>query len=169
MEALLSAMSTIVKEGNFPCMPYVAYAYMRNMDFRKHVPEQGEIVLEEQPWVLPDFSLADFYIVPKDFLTAAFAFLGSIPQCKQSVQSLQSAPSTMDLQRSMAPDRHSAFLIRLQSWLAMGRTTLNYTDLAQWDRMALSVPFWKDADFCKQEMHFADENTNMVCLGIISA
>ena len=118
MEALLSAMSGLAVDGAFPCMPYVAYASMRNMDFRRHVPEQGEVVIESQSWVLPDFTLADFYTVPKDFCAAAFVFLGSIPQCKQSVLSLQSVPSTTDLQRSMAPDRHTAFLTKLAAWLA---------------------------------------------------
>ena len=178
MEALLVAMSGLAVDGSFPCMPYVAYASMRNMDFRRHVPEQGEVVIESQSWVLPDFTLADFYTVPKDFLAAAFVFLGSIPQCKQSVLSLQSVPSTSDLQRSMAPDRHSAFLTKLAAWLATGRSTVRYTDLSQWDRMALSVPFWKDPDFCQQEMAFMDSGSkngsnmtdaNMVPMGIINA
>ena len=162
MEALLSAMSSLSREGPFPCMPFVAYATMRNMDFLKHEPAQGEVIIEAQKWVLPDFSMFDFYQVPKDFLTAAFVFLGSIPECKLSVQSLRSAPTTMELQRSMAPDRHTQFLLRLQGWLAAGRTTVRHTDLSQWDRMALSVPFWKDPDFCQQEMHFQTDNTNMV-------
>ena len=162
MEALLSAMSGLAVDGAFPCMPYVAYASMKHIDFVRHVPEQGEVVIESQSWVLPDFTLADFYTVPKDFLAAAFVFLGSIPQCKQSVLSLQSVPSTTDLQRSMAPDRHAVFLTKLAAWLASGRSTVRYTDLSQWDRMALSVPFWKDPDFCQQEMDFVDTNVNMV-------
>ena len=173
MEALLSAMSGLATEGAFPCMPYVAYASMKHIDFRRHVPEQGEVVIESQSWVLPDFSLADFYTVPKDFCAAAFVFLGSIPQCKQSVLSLQSVPSTTDLQRSMAPDRHAAFLTKLAAWLAAGRSTVKYTDLAQWDRMALSVPFWKDPDFCQQEMAFMDSGSstgsNTAPMGIINA
>ena len=169
MEALLSAMSAISRDGIFPCMPYVAYAYMKNIDFRRHVPQQGETVIEAQQWVLPAFSVADFYTVPKDFISAAFEFLGSLPQCRQSVQSLRSAPTTMEIQRSMAPDRHAAFLIRLQGWLASGRTTVAFNELSRWDRIGLSVPFWQDPEFCQQEMRFVDNNTNLVHPGITNA
>ena len=165
MEALLSAMSSLSRECTFPCMPFVAYAVMKGMDFLRHTPEKGEVIMEAQRWVLPDFSMCDFYMVPRDFLTASFVFLGSIPECKvavQSLQSAQSAPSMMELQRRMAPDRHTQFLLQLQGWLAAGRTTVRHTDLSQWDRMGLSVPFWKDPDFCQQEMHFQTDNTNMV-------
>ena len=169
MEALVSAMSSISRDGIFPCMPYVAYACMKKIDFRRHEPQQGEIVIDSQQWVLPIFSVADFYNVPKDFIAAAFEFLGSLPQCRQSVLSLRSAPSTTEIQRSMAPDRRAVFLIRLQAWLASGRTTVAYNELSEWDRMALSVPFWKDSDFCQLEMRFVDDNTNMVHPGITNA
>ena len=162
MESMLSVMQSIMREQTFPCLPFVAYAYMKNMDFNRHVPEAGEVLLEQQDWAIPDFAASDFYVVPRDFIAAAFEFLGSIPQCRQSVQSLQSVPSTSAVQRALAPDRHSAFLLRFQAWLAAGRSSINYSALANWDRLALTVPFWKDAEFCQAEMHFVDDNTNMV-------
>ena len=171
MEALLSAMSSISRGGLFPCMPYVAYAYMKNIDFRRHVPEQGEIVIEAQQWVIPVLSRADFYTVPKDFISAAFEFLGSLPECRVSVQSLRSTPTATEIQRVMAPDRHAAFLMKLQAWLASGRTTVAYNDLSAWDRVSESTAFWKDPDFCQQEMYFADdsESANTVHPGIANA
>ena len=169
MEALLSAMSSISRGGLFPCMPYVAYAYIKKMDFQRHVPQQGEIIIEAQQWVIPVFSSADFYTVPKDFISAAFEFLGSLPECRVSVQSLRSTPTATEIQRVMAPDRHAAFLQRLHGWLATGRTTVAYNDLASWNRMALSTPFWNDPDFCQQEFYFGEDNVNMVHPGITNA
>ena len=93
---------------------------------------------------------------------AAFTFLGSIPECREQVQSLQSAPSTEEMQRRLAPDPQSQFLSRLRTWLATGRTSINYEELAKWDRMSLCNPFWKDMDFCKHSMRFMDEGANTV-------
>ena len=169
MEALLSGMSSIARDGTFPCMPYVAYAYIKNMDFTRHVPQQGEIIIEAQQWVIPVFSSADFYSVPKDFIASAFEFLGSIPECRQSVQSLRATPTMTEIQRFMAPDKHAVFLMRFQAWLASGRTTVAYNDLAAWDRIALSTPFWKDPDFCQHEMYFGENGVNMVHPGITNA
>ena len=166
MEALLSLLASMQSQGTFPCMPFVAWAYMKNMNFNKYEPERGEVMINQRPWALPDFTQVDFYAVPSDFIAAAFIFLGSIPQCAESVRPLQSAPSMEAIQQRMAPDHRAQFLTRLAAWLAGGRTTVACADLASWDRMALTVPFWKDADFCQHDMQFVDQNANMVRLGI---
>ena len=165
MEALLSAMSSLSQGSTFPCMPFVAYAIMKKMHFVRHLPEQGEVILEHQKWVVPDFTGHDFYQVPKDFLTASFVFLGSIPECKVAVQSLrsvQSAPSTMVLQQRMAPDQHTKFLQDFGQWLSAGRSSTPTANLQKWNRMAHCMPFWMDPQICQQKMTWRTEGSNMV-------
>ena len=70
MEALLAAMGGIGKQqSQFPCLPFVAYALMKGMDFNKYEPEGDSgttHIVEQRQWAIPDFSTVDFYAVPQD-------------------------------------------------------------------------------------------------------
>ena len=156
MEAVLSCMHRISQYADFPSLAYAAYAYMKNIPFNKLVPPPGELIAT-RPWAVPAWSQEDFWAVPKHFLQAVHTFLSHIPECKESMQALVPVPSMQSLQRRVAPDRHEMFLTSLRIWLAAGRASVNYADLAGWARMASCTPFWQDTEFCKQEFHFIDK------------
>ena len=83
MEALLAAMGGIAKQpSQFPCLPFVAYALMKGMDFQKYEPEGDSgttLIVEQKHWAIPDFSTVDFYAVPQDI--TYLIYIQSNPKC----------------------------------------------------------------------------------------
>ena len=146
MEAMVQTMRSIMRDS-FPCLPYVPWAYMKQMDFQQHTSESEGMAVAEVVWAIPKCNMDDFYKVAEDFCVAAFKFLEAIPEARMLVQSLQSsAPSVQSLQAVMAPDAYEANLAKFHGWLASGRCSV-YEHLHDWDEMAMTISFWKDSDF----------------------
>ena len=166
MEAVVCAAHTI-SQKRFPCLPYVAWAYMRMLDFTELEQEGGDVVVSDNVWAIPQMTTDAFFSVPEDFLVAAFKFLKAFPEARDAVQPLQpsqSAPTTEALQRTMEPNTHAVNLRKLSTWLQAGRSSIAHKDLAEWGQIGLCIPYWKDRDFFMKEMTSMSENMNMAPL-----
>ena len=160
IEALIQAMHLIHSKKQFPCLPFVAWAWIARCGFQQHSEDASgqSLSMAEAVWVVPTCSLEQFWSVPEDFIIAAFKFLEALPETKVAVlslQSMQSAPSTQSLQSYMAPDMYGQNMQLLKSWLSSGRCPL-YAKLDTWDEMDLVTPCWKDHSFFSQPIFQLD-------------